>query len=138
MATEYVNPDFTGTSDGSITNPWKSGNDATIANDLTLLWKRGTTDILSSDVATTHSNVTFGAYGNESDPLPVISDYQELTTSGDWSNTEGDVWVYTGPAVFDALHVIALGSLPTNPRDHLSWRQRDLQHLPHTDSGILR
>jgi hypothetical protein len=122
MAIEYVDSDFTGTSDGSINNPWKTGNDATLANDLTLLWKRGTTDVLSAALTTTHTDITFGSYG--SGDLPIVNHYEVSTNTGDWTDTGGNIWTYTAGAGFDSLFLLALGSLPANPRDHLQWNQR--------------
>ena len=68
MATEYVDTDYTGTSTGSEAQPWKSGSDATPANDLTLLWKYGATnpDVLTTRITTGNSNIKFGAYGDSS------------------------------------------------------------------------
>lgn len=125
MATEYVNPDYTGTSTGSIAQPWKSGADATPINGLELLWKCDSSpDILSGQIELNAlSDITFGNYG--SGALPRIRCYTALTTSGDWTDIGNDVWTWTAPAGFNLEYaVLGLGSLSERLRDPFKWDRR--------------
>ena len=70
-ANQYVDPSFTGTSNGTITNPWKSlsaVNQSTLNTGDSLLLKRGQ-KFTSGQFSINRSNIVIGAYGTGANPL---------------------------------------------------------------------
>ena len=70
-ANQYVDPSFTGTSNGTITNPWKSlsaVNQSTLNTGDSLLLKRGQ-NFTSGQFSINRSNIVIGAYGTGANPL---------------------------------------------------------------------
>jgi len=68
--TIYIDPTYSGTENGSITNPYNSWTDITFQNNTTYLQKRGTTQTISASLYISgRTGVTIGAYGSGSRPI---------------------------------------------------------------------
>ncbi|MFP4365515.1 MAG: InlB B-repeat-containing protein [Bacteroidales bacterium] len=75
----YIDPDYTGSSDGTIEQPYQSFPDPLQANTAYLL-KRGSTYMVTNEIKLENDNILIGAYGEGDRPIVDASNYSDLRT----------------------------------------------------------
>ena len=72
----YINPSYSGTESGTLSQPYNALTDVTITSGRAYLFKRGTTYTISAqiDLSATTDNITFGAYGTGANPIITTSE----------------------------------------------------------------
>lgn len=98
LSTYYVDADASSSgSDGSLAHPWNSldqVNAASLVAGDSVLFQRGDTwrGRLVAQSGTTYGVVTYGAYGDESLPDPVILGSSSFSNTSDWVSTGTNLW----------------------------------------------
>ena len=126
MADFYIDPDVTAGGAGTELDPYKSWAEVTFASNNNYYQKRGTSTVAASGtfkyLLAALTNINIGTYdtGNE----PIVSVYQTSTSTGDWADQGGNVWMFDDGYNLAARSIILVGLGSLGNATTPSWTKR--------------